>query len=724
MSDAVEVSWKADKARFDLSNEVPETDEERAATPDHELDNEENREALNKMEAWRQQSIVIQSENRLEMATDEDFKDGLQWTDEERYELEVIRSQPAMVFNLVGTTVRWITGTQKRSRVDFKASPRGKEDVKSSEAKTHLLKYIMDANRGQFRVSEAFAKQVTAGLGWVETTITDDPSRETIVIRTENWRNVRYDPNSTEADLSDSRYLFRERWVDTDIAIKKYPERAHEIRRASENQTKDYWLSDEEFSQLHNKEMYPSVVNFAINNIESMNAYNQRPRVKLIECQYREWGIWPVLKGNGPWNGVIYNEKDPVLKWAVDSGEAEIVNSFRKRMMIAIYVDGAMIAKQVSPFWHNDFTLTPFWGWRRAKDNAPYGVVRDLRDPQSDLNKRRSKALHILSTKQIIADANAVDDWDEAVEEVSRPDGVIKKRPNSEFEIVQDKTLAEEHVMLMQHDEKMIQAAGGVTDENMGRRTNAVSGKAIEARQDQGASTTADLFDNLRLGFQLMGEKTLSLAEQYYDETKVIRIMGKDGAEDFLTINEESEEGIMNPIYASKADFRLDEQAYRDTTRQAMYEVMMEMITRLAQVNPGVALNLLDLAVESSDIPQRDAFVARIRKMTGQLDPTAAQDPKVLEAEQQAKAQQQQDQRREVEAKLAEMEGKAKEAMAKGDRVGVMAMADKLKAMMDGFELAMQIEQAPALATLADDLVEDAARGLPANNIPQQQPGG
>ncbi len=722
MAEIVDASWKAERARFDLSNEIPETDEEKSATEDHDLDNQENRELLNKLEAWRQQAILIQSENRLEMAIDEDFKDGLQWTEEEKYELEVVRSQPALVFNLVGTTVRWITGTQKRSRVDFKASPRGKEDVKSAEAKTHLLKYIMDANRGQFCISRGFEKQVTAGVGWIESTVTNDPSREKIVIKTENWRNVRYDHNSVEDDLSDARYLFREKWVDTDIAIKRFPERANEIRRASENQTKDYWLSDEEFSQLHNTELYPSVVNFAMNNVESMNAFNQRPRVKLIECQFREWGIWPVLKGNGPWNGVIYNEDDVVLKWAVESGQAEIVNSFRKKMRIAIYVDGAMIAIKDSPFWHNDFTLTPLWGWRRAKDNAPYGVVRGLRDPQSDLNKRRSKALHILSTNQIIADENAVDDWDETAEEVSRPDGIIKKRPNSDFKIFQDKSLAEEHVMLMGHDEKMIQSAGGVTDENLGRKTNAVSGKAIHARQDQGASTTADLFDNLRLGFQILGEKILSLSEQYYDDEKVIRIMGKDGAEDFLTINQEVDGDIMNPIYASKADFRLDEQAYRDTTRQAMFEVMMEMITRLAQVNPQVALNLLDLAVESSDIPQRDAFVARIRKLTGQMDPTAAQDPKVIEAENAAKEQQQKDQRREVEAKLAEMEGKAKESMAKGDRIGVMAMADKLKAMMDGFELALQINQAPAAASLADDLMDDAARGI--SKTINGQPGG
>lgn len=70
----------------------------------------------------------------------------------------------------------------------------------------------------------------------------------------------------------------------------------------------------------------------------------------------------------------------------------------------------------------------------------------------------------------------------------------------------------------MDQDARYIQEVGGVTTENLGRQTNAVSGKAIEARQNQGYTSTSDLFDNLRLAIQLTGERQLSLIEQFYDQ--------------------------------------------------------------------------------------------------------------------------------------------------------------------------------------------------------------
>jgi hypothetical protein len=58
----------------------------------------------------------------------------------------------------------------------------------------------------------------------------------------------------------------------------------------------------------------------------------------------------------------------------------------------------------------------------------------------------------------------------------------------------------------MDRDERMIQHAGGVTDDNLGRRTNAVSGEAIKARQLQGSVVTAEIFDNERFAIQHQGE--------------------------------------------------------------------------------------------------------------------------------------------------------------------------------------------------------------------------
>src|SRR3546814_7917196 len=67
-----------------------------------------------------------------------------------------------------------------------------------------------------------------------------------------------------------------------------------------------------------------------------------------------------------------------------------------------------------------------------------------------------------------------------------------------------------------------IRESAGVTGENRGLETDAKSGKAIMAKQDQGSVVTAEIFDNLLLARQLEGEIVLSLVEQYFTDPKII----------------------------------------------------------------------------------------------------------------------------------------------------------------------------------------------------------
>ena len=97
------------------------------------------------------------------------------------------------------------------------------------------------------------------------------------------------------------------------------------------------------------------------------------------------------------------------------------------------------------------------------------------------MNKRASKALWLVNTNQIIGDNNAVDDWDEAAEEAQMPDGRIKVKPGANFEIRRDTDAATGQLQIMAMAAQSIQKSAGVTDENLGRKTNAISGEAIKA---------------------------------------------------------------------------------------------------------------------------------------------------------------------------------------------------------------------------------------------------
>jgi hypothetical protein len=335
-----------------------------------------------------------------------------------------------------------------------------------------------------------------------------------------------------------------------------------------------------------------------------------RDRVFLVECQYRVPARKKLLRGKelGSLQGITFNEEKH--QELVELGIGQPVESTVMEMRQMIFTGDSVLQDGESPYRHKRFSLVPIWGFKRKKDGTPYGIVRNLRDPQKDLNKRRSKALYLLSANRVVADDDAIDNtdqsWSDIVQEANRPDGLIKINPKSVrgVEIQNENKMAEEHVMLMTQDEKYIQSASGVTDELMGRDTNAVSGKAIRARQEQGGVVTTAFFDNNRLAFKISGEIILSMIEQLYTEEKKIRITGGENGKtpEFLEINKYDPEtdDIIGDITASQADFVISEQDYSATIREAMFESMTEIIKTM---QPEAAIQILDLVFELSDLP-------------------------------------------------------------------------------------------------------------------------
>ena len=245
-----------------------------------------------------------------------------------------------------------------------------------------------------------------------------------------------------------------------------------------------------------------------------------------------------------------------------------------------------MLALSPSIYRHNRYSLTPIWCYRRGRDRLPYGAIRRVRDIQQDLNKRASKALFMLNTNQIIADKGAVDDPNVARDEADRPDGYLEKNPGKQFEIRRDTDAATGQIQMMTLDAQSIQKSVGVNNENLGRQTNAVSGEAIKARQMQGSVSTTEPFDNLRFAVQTQGEKQLSLVEQFYTESKMIRLTGSRGALEWIKVNQpemqpDGSVRYINDITASMADFVVAEQDYAGTLRQVMFDGITAMAQRL-----------------------------------------------------------------------------------------------------------------------------------------------
>lgn len=638
---------------------------------------------------WFQQELRWQSVNRFQQAIDEDYYDSDPFTVEEKAVLRS-RGQAAVVYNETKSTVDWLIGTERRTRTDFTIHAREESQAAEDDAqtKTKLLKYLHDVNRTEFERSNVADDVFKAGIGWLELGISEDPDDEPLYMRAESWRNMLYDSLGERRDTTDWRYIFRFRMVDLDMAVAYFPKKEAALRAAAVASDSDSyleWWNGTAMSDIGQASPMPG--KYVMYDSDAWSS-NLRERVLLIEC----WYVEPTVE-------------------STNMGPA-VVDRVRRKMRVAIMTEKDIIVDQPSPYKHNRFPFVPYWCYRRKRDGAPYGAIRAIRGPQDALNKRMSKIQHILSQSQLIAEASAFDDAimtaEEAREELSAPDGLVLLANGGLQKIKADQKndVAEAHVRLIEADTAIIRNAAGVTNENLGRDTNATSGIAVQKKQDQGSVVTAEIFDNLLLARQLEGEICLSLIEQYYNQQKVFAITGERAKREYVSINQPDPVTgmVLNDITARKCQFTIGERNWKQTLQQAAAESMMELLQQLAPTSPELVTSLLDVAVELFDLPNKTLILQRIRSVTGMTDPNERPTP-----EEEAKRQENDQKRAEKER----LENELQQEQINKLRAEVQKL--KAAAVKDGTETAYAAMQGgqviatmPAVAPIADEIMRGA----------------
>ena len=617
--------------------------------------------------------------------------------------------------------MNWVLGSQRRAPTDYKILPRRKDGNDSAQRKTELVKHVRDENHSEEWVAQAFADQVKAGIGWLETGEGDPADGPIVFDRAESWRNMLWDSRAQRRDLQDGRYVCRTKWLDLDIATALWPHRAGVLKISTETRLLASGLSDYGDEAM---DMIEDDSNF----VAPMTSGGQywRDRIRCIEMWFKKPLNVPVMSG-GDFSRELF---DPWSRghWAdLQDGRATLVERPREVVHVALMTEKGLLDVRQSPYRHNRFPFTPIWGYRRSRDGMPYGIIRGLRDIQRDLNKRASKALHHLSSTQVMLEEGSVDDVEEIREEAGRPDSVIVyKKGYQKPDIGQDHNLASAHVDLMQMDAGMIQQVGGVTDENLGRKTNATSGKAILARQDQGALATSHFFDNLRFAMRTHGEKMLINIEQFYTDEMEFRITNARGNPEYVKANDGNPR---NAIDMMKADFVIEEEDWRATSRQAQAEQLLDLMERLASTAPEIVIQNLDLVIEALDVPKRDEIVKRIRQITGVADPDEDPNnpsPETI-AQQKAKAEQAAMEKRAMEAEIGEKEGKAAKTQAEAARNWLGLRTDNVEQIHQAVDAAIKLGGASAVAAAVDGFLriatnEAQSMGMPGGAPQQPEP--
>lgn len=598
------------------------------------------------------------------------------------------RGQPMTIHNLIAPTVDGVLGMEAKTRTDLLVISDDPDDETEKLAEAINAEFADACRLGNMNKarSDAYAEQIKAGLSWVEVRRNSDPFGPEFKVSTVSRNEVFWDWLSREADLSDCRWLMRRRWMDTDEAKATFPGMAQVI---------DYAIDDwRGFVDTTVTEGQPSPLMSAWEEYQSWDRQQnewlqrERRRVLLQVVYYRTFERLPVIElSNG--RVVAFDKNNLMHAVAVASGRVQVRVGRVSRIREAWFVGPHFIVDRPCSAPQGMFPLVPFWGYRKDKTGEPYGLISRAIPAQDEVNFRRIKLTWLLQAKRVIMDEDATQLSDnELMEQIERPDGIIKLNPARKnqksvadvFRVEQDFQVASQQFQVMQESEKLIQDTMGVYSAFLGQDSNASSGVAISNLVEQGATTLAEINDNYQFACQQVGRLLLAyLLDDLKKRRNHAVVINRDDRQRRQTIvlNAEGDNGeLTNDISRLNTHIALAPVQQTPAFKAQLAQRMSEVIQGLP---PQVQAVVLDLWVNLLDVPQKQEFVERIRAALG----TPKSPDEMTPEEQEAAAQQQALEQQQAELQMREMTGRVAKLEAEAARAHAAAQRDNAGAQRD-----------------------------------------
>jgi len=397
---------------------------------------------------------------------DRDYYDGDQLSQDELEALKK-RKQPPVISNRIGPKIDTLLGHELKMRTEPKAYPRTPQHEDDANSVTDSISYVCESNKFDTIRSAAAENLMIEGIGAASVTAKKVRDQMEVKITHVPWDRYYRDPHSRKPDFSDAKFHGEVLWMDEGDALRDFPEAADVIESC-----------------------------YAEGNLAG-DTYDDRPRldwsdkkrhrIRVLHHRFRHQGQWWVCifcRGGFLWG--------PVVSPYLDENDEPTCDL----IACSAYV---------------------------TRENERYGVVRRHISPQDEINKRRSKALHLLNSKKIVAEKGAATGGVEhARREAARPDGYIEVNGDMRFEFIDEQALVAGQFQLLQEAKAEIDISG--VNPALAGDQAAPSGRAQEVQISAGLAEQGKVFESLRQWSWEVYRQVWYRIRQYWTEERWIRV--------------------------------------------------------------------------------------------------------------------------------------------------------------------------------------------------------
>lgn len=625
---------------------------------------------------------------------------GEQWPETVRRQRE-LEGRPCLTINRMPSFIRQVVNDSRQNKPSIRYVPVEDGDEDTAEVMNGLIRNIEYTSNADIAYDTAIEFAVSCGMGYIRVdtdySYDDSFSQDIKILQVPNVFSVYGDPDSTSADGSDWKTAFV-----TDI------------------------LKEDDF-----KRRYPDAAVSSVDGEDSLDWFGD-DWVRIAEWWTKKEVPAQLLKLS---NGIILLEdtylqqKDmyDMLNLQV-VGERETTTCKIKQRIIS----GSDILEEND--WAGKYIpIVPVYGDEVNVEGKRHflSLIRHAKDAQQMFNYWRTASTELVALAPkapFIGPVGAFDTdaakWATANTE-THPylefDGDFQPQ-RQPFSGVPAGALQE--AMNASDDMKSIM---GIYDASLGARSNETSGRAIMARQREGDVSTFHFIDNLSRSIRQVGRICGDLIPKIYNEERVIRVLGEDGASKQVKINGEyqDEDGkvLMHDLSAGKYDLIVKSGPSFTSRREEAATQMMELIRSFPAAAPVVG----DLIAQNLDWPGADEIAERLKAMLPpQLQGEQQFPPEVQQMMQQGQEQMQQmgqelqQLQQENQQLKQQVQNKQADTALKGQELQQDGEIQAAEIQLKQREIAIKERE---MALKEKQLEMDAWQAMHAAMNPEQQPG-
>ncbi len=553
---------------------------------------------------------------------DDKFVAGEHWPENIRQDRED-ESRPCLTFNMFPSFIRQITNRIRQERPAAKVEPvekdknaprfdnvEGTKDYSAAEVYTGMLRNIEHVSKAEQAYDTALKHACDHGFGWFyminQWSALDPFVQELAIKRVKNAYSITLAPEAEEADLRDAQDGFMWRKMNVEVFKKRYPGVAYTAMGDSTG-LYEGWYTKEDVRIC--QYFYIAYKDDKVLKLSNGKVVYLSEVESILDELEEKYGVHVVETGTGSNKKRLEKAvKRPVCMWmkcTADKILEEVELPFSRVPIFFVSGEEVMVDGQVryeSAIRHALDAAKSYNYWRTA---AAETVALAPKAPW-------------VGTERMFEGHEA--EWETANEKnhpylAYNPD---PRAPGAKPERNFPQAVAAAELSNAQQDAMDMQTIIGLHDANLGRESNEKSGKAIIARQNQGAASTYHFPDNLSRAIENCTELAVEAIPRLYDTPRAMRIRMPDDTSDFVMINEPVQDDdtgdviLMRDITVGRYDVVMDASPSYQTMRQEAADLQMELLRVLG---PDQARNIVHLIVQNMGVPGSDEVASVLRKM-------------------------------------------------------------------------------------------------------------